>query len=734
MNKFFTLLVSAALSLSLLNANATTVTITPAGSNYDVTVDNITLNNLTAVKQGDVNVIAVNDANVSMILRFTDVNTLVADGSLNGIGFHYATASATTFASQFQIPNGDFETWTSATTEPKNWHGFKSASGSLASMAKGTLVSDNSVRPGSTGSKSALIGSGSVLGIVNNGTMTNGCLYALSTTPDNTWNHSEMDQASTDTDLNGDRFYTALNAAPDAINAWIKFSQGTANAEFPYATLSAIAFNGDYYQDPEPKAGDSYTSGLFNTHTYSDADAANVASRVSAKAQNQEISVCDWTEMIIPFNYDKYAGNNAAANAILITVSTNATPGKGSSGDKVWIDDMALIYIAGITNITATGLNGFTFDPATHNYEISYEGAPITLSADNFTVTADGKAAIVVKNVTDLGGGNYRIALGAVSADMVNSSLYTITVTRQPDDIWVMGDVNGNNWAANVGAKMTYNAETNEYTITLTTNNRYYSYFSFTKRLGENADDWATIAPYRFGAKNVAEGGNFVMREMYLGEEIELAADGWINAFQLPAGEFTLTIKNLDGDRKLIIDSESWPDPELLVYGSFNAWSSYDECIVMTPVSDGVYTTDYVSVDNGDGYSYFKFIKRHAGEEFLNIGAVSDGDFLVTTSCLNTPLSITAENGQAYKIPVGEYTLTADLNYMTLVIGSDDIGVEGDVTGDGTTDIDDVNAVINIILKVKTQDDYPGASDLNNDGAVDVDDMNLVINIILTSN
>lgn len=59
-------------------------------------------------------------------------------------------------------------------------------------------------------------------------------------------------------------------------------------------------------------------------------------------------------------------------------------------------------------------------------------------------------------------------------------------------------------------------------------------------------------------------------------------------------------------------------------------------------------------------------------------------------------------------------------------------GLRGDVTGDGIVDIEDVNAVINIILKVKTQDDYPGNADLNNDGTIDVDDMNIIINIILS--
>ena len=58
----------------------------------------------------------------------------------------------------------------------------------------------------------------------------------------------------------------------------------------------------------------------------------------------------------------------------------------------------------------------------------------------------------------------------------------------------------------------------------------------------------------------------------------------------------------------------------------------------------------------------------------------------------------------------------------------------GDVNNDGIVDIDDVNAVINIILKVKTVDDFEGDADLNGDGTVDVDDMNAIINIILTNN
>ena len=57
----------------------------------------------------------------------------------------------------------------------------------------------------------------------------------------------------------------------------------------------------------------------------------------------------------------------------------------------------------------------------------------------------------------------------------------------------------------------------------------------------------------------------------------------------------------------------------------------------------------------------------------------------------------------------------------------------GDVTGDGTVDVSDVNAVINIILELKDASYYPGNADLTGEGTVDVSDVNAIINIILNN-
>ena len=55
----------------------------------------------------------------------------------------------------------------------------------------------------------------------------------------------------------------------------------------------------------------------------------------------------------------------------------------------------------------------------------------------------------------------------------------------------------------------------------------------------------------------------------------------------------------------------------------------------------------------------------------------------------------------------------------------------GDVDGNGTVDVDDVNIAIAIILGKDNADNYDGRANLNNDDAVDIDDVNAIISIIL---
>ena len=320
----------------------------------------------------------------------------------------------------YQIKNSGFEKWTASSGEPDHWHGFKSATGSLAGRAKGTLGKSEDKH---SGEYSALITSGSVLGIINNGTMTTGRLNAGSMSASNTANHSEMDASSEATDKNGDPFFAVMHGRPDAIKFWLKFSQGTANSSFPYATMSAIITDGSYYQDPEEEDKD-YTNKL-------------------ATAKNNTIATCGWSEFTVPFTYiDK----SITGEGVLVTFSTNATAGKGSNGDQVWIDDIAMVYNAAITGIKIKGtpLAGFAQDVYEYNFDLP---AGTTFTADDIDATYVSEHAYLVKKVVETDEA-VKLFVAVVSNDLNTIKVYTINYAK-PQTV-VLDGVSfaaGRNWA-----------------------------------------------------------------------------------------------------------------------------------------------------------------------------------------------------------------------------------------------------------------------------------------------
>ena len=71
----------------------------------------------------------------------------------------------------------------------------------------------------------------------------------------------------------------------------------------------------------------------------------------------------------------------------------------------------------------------------------------------------------------------------------------------------------------------------------------------------------------------------------------------------------------------------------------------------------------------------------------------------------------------------------AEFQFVAKAQGSS--GIKGDLDGNGIVDVEDVNAAINIILKLKSISDYSGDGDMDSNGIIDVEDVNALINIIL---
>ena len=299
-----------------------------------------------------------------------------------------------------------------------------SCTGDLASAVSGTPktfindVEDDAanVRPGSTGKKSLKVVSSVVdLGIVKipaNGTITTGRLKAGSMDAASSDNCSFMNLSNTDVDAAGDLFEARLNGQPDALKVWVKFKQGPLakkNKEYVYATVNAVITDGTYYQDPEGK---------------------NSFKNVVAKATNNKIESNGfaWQELTVPFDYEKYAANKAATKAILVTFSTNAQAGVGSTDPKnldvLCIDDMSLVYYSQLSSISVQGQEVASFNKDTYEYNLTCNGE---ISADDIKVAATGRQALVDKKVEKTAEG-YKATVSVTAADYSETHVYTLNI------------------------------------------------------------------------------------------------------------------------------------------------------------------------------------------------------------------------------------------------------------------------------------------------------------------
>ena len=293
----------------------------------------------------------------------------------------------------YQIPNSGFEDFHNAgkADEPNHWHSFQSATGDLASMVTGNihLTKSTDVRPGTSGKTSVKLVPVNVFVAMANGTMTTGRMVAGSISAKDTENHAETDISNTDKDANGDPFYTLMDGRPDAVKVWAKTKVKSGDA-----TISAVITDGTYYQDPEDK-------------TYN-----NVFSKAQSAINTSE----QWQEIVVPF---KEQGNNVEPKAILVTISTNGTPGKGDKKDYIIVDDLSLVYNPEAQSIKFNGKEIDGFSPTTYEYTIDDTADPSKIS-----VEAKGVASVT------LGDDNKTVTVITSGEDLSSTATYTIHFTK----------------------------------------------------------------------------------------------------------------------------------------------------------------------------------------------------------------------------------------------------------------------------------------------------------------
>ena len=305
---------------------------------------------------------------------------------------------ATPYGQQFG--NYTFEEWETVKdgcVEPKNWNSFMTADagsaafvGDLSKYLKDQVLKSTEKRPGSTGSYSAKIFSTAtkiLVTIVANGNMTTGKIYAGSTSANNDGNYNFTKRSD-------DNFNTKITTIPDSLTVWVAFKPKSASKGNARITTT---LHGDTDLKQLAKSGDSPTN------------------MVCATA-NQEIAATStsavvWKRVTIPFT----KGSHNDPRYILTTFNTNATPGGGSEGDELYVDDICLIYNPSLEmDYLAQTEFQYSGNGVTMNIEV-----PFTLSGSMSTYNLNKAANEVIAQLSDANGSFANpIELGRMTTDV----------------------------------------------------------------------------------------------------------------------------------------------------------------------------------------------------------------------------------------------------------------------------------------------------------------------------
>ena len=287
-----------------------------------------------------------------------------------------------------------------------------------------------------------------------------------------------------------------------------------------------------------------------------------------------------------------------------------------------------------------------------------------------------------------------------------------------PDgNIYILGTVNGGAWdPANPSVTMTKVSET-LFTAEIAVADSAAN-FSFTKAKTPNgSNDWAGIAPYRFAA---VEGTS----EVVLNTPLPLSEDGVDEpSFSILKGNYIFTL-DLEA-RTLTVEPNEAESMYIIGADPFGGWNS-NAGVKMEQASEGVYTYECEIAET----AYFIFADALGGWDFVNnghrYGPLEANEEVVVGEEMTTQIST---NGSAsYFVAPGKYVISFSKADGKFVFNSVEDGKKGDVNGDGKVEIDDVNALINILLG---KADATDAANVDGVGGIDVQDVNVLINIIL---
>lgn len=331
----------------------------------------------------------------------------------------------------YQIPNSDFEGWTSDGKLNEGWHSFESATGALASFASfspaPTMIED-----GFEG-KAVRLRSADLMGIAKaNGNLTTGTISMGSTEPTDAANYNYTDR----TNVSGNLPFAGI---PDAFEVYARFTPGTARA-----LTDEEKANGT-----EIKLQGRIQLILHDNAPYYDPELDTQAGSKIASASVLIPETVKWTKFTGEFNY---VGEPSAKQYMLASATTNPIPG-ASKDDQLDLDNVKLIYWHALSELTFDGkaVEGFNADKTEYTvkgnladdsnkiaYKVKGKGANASTSVDPennvLKITVEGNDISVnadSKTVYTIHFDNTSTGIGSISANEAkNHKVYTLGGVR----------------------------------------------------------------------------------------------------------------------------------------------------------------------------------------------------------------------------------------------------------------------------------------------------------------
>lgn len=341
-----------------------------------------------------------------------------------------------TFA-QYQLTNPGFENWdgTASSARPLGWSSFPQADGSYASLASTAQHAHRTGgRPGTAGSSFVTIWTRSVFGIKANGNMTTGQIHAGAMSASSSDNYNYTHRGST--------YCHTFSGTPDSMYVWVSFYAASSSS-----TAAVRAY-------------------IHGNNDFRDANDVNDATLYKGKAVAQftpttsNASSRTWVQQKVPFVYDGFS----SVNYILMSMTTNVTPGGGAANDSLSVDDIEFIYSAWLDNISINwdsiddfqrGRLDYTDTVATYSL---LQGSTVQFSpqASDATVTVD---------TLWLNSHTRQFQLHVLAEDSVTTRTYTVTLVGPEPPCDTVSDIQAQVFSNRVNVSWTPGTHNSAYEV-----------------------------------------------------------------------------------------------------------------------------------------------------------------------------------------------------------------------------------------------------------------------------